>query len=125
PGRWRQVAALLAAEGVRLVEGHVIAEVGKRLDQAAIVSGGAVPIAGEKARTVEGELHDTNSGRGTDWRVTPRSERSPKSSSTRCAQVCRARIVSRPDRASERASSESAKMLRSCLAMSSPLAAVR
>ena len=51
------VAMLLPVEGVGLVEGDLVAAPRQRLEQPAIVGGGAVPVAGDQAGAVESDLH--------------------------------------------------------------------
>ncbi len=57
PVRRLDIAVLLPVEGVGFVEGDAVAAPGEVAQQAAIVGGGAVPVGGQQARSVEGDLH--------------------------------------------------------------------
>ena len=60
------VAVLLAVEGVGLVEGDVVAMRRQRLEDAAIIGRGAVPVGRQQARSVEGDFHAASLAGG--WR---------------------------------------------------------
>src|SRR5690606_17376085 len=96
PVRRIDVAMLLPVEGVGLVEGDLVAPPGECREKAPIVGSGAVPIGGEQARAVEGHLHAATSADGA--RIWPTM---PSNSSTRCLQVCRARMAAKPFAASD------------------------
>src|SRR5262249_14809408 len=107
PFRRLDIGVVLALEGARLEKADAVAALGKRPDQAAIISGRTVPIGRQQAGAVEPDLHAVSFH---SLRMTPREVRIAISSSTRCEQLWRARIVSRPLFA--RASAKSGSPLR-------------
>ena len=118
---------LLPVEDVGLVEGDVVAKRGERLQQAAIIGGGAVPVRRQQARPVEGDVHSAASRaeaprparRGTAATIA-------SSSSTRCAQVWRWRMVSQAARRERAARGpDRAAAVASCAAIASPSRAIR
>src|SRR3712207_1506295 len=112
---------LLPVEGVGLVEGDGVAAPGEVAQQAAVVSGGAVPIGRQQARAVEGDLHAVIS-RGAE---APSLAVTARSSAARCAQVWRARIVARPLSTRARRRSASSRRAARDLSISTSLFAMR
>src|SRR5438105_4762979 len=81
PTRMLDVAVLLPLIRIRFVNRDAVAALMQRLDQAAVVGRGAVPVSGKHTRNKKRNLH-----RSTSAMI-------DISSSTRWAQVCRARTV--------------------------------
>jgi hypothetical protein len=52
-----EVAVLLPAIGVGLVEAHAVAPLVQRTDDAAVIGGGTVPVGRDQARSEEGDIH--------------------------------------------------------------------
>ena len=117
----------LAIQDVRLIERDLVAICDERLQQAAIVSRGAVPVRRQQARSVEGDIHSAASRGGVGWvtDVVRHAEMIVSNSSTRCAQVWRWRIVSRPLAANDLAKSRSRSSNSNCAIIASALRAVR
>ena len=96
PRRIGHVAVLLAVERVGLVERDAVAALVQRADDAAVVGGGAVPVGGDEAGAEEGDVSSARVFMGearsasVERRLRFSSATMASSSSTRCAQVCRA-----------------------------------
>src|SRR5437868_13559720 len=94
---------LLSLEGIRLVERDLVTKSRQRLEQAAIIGGGAVPVGGDQARSEECNSHGITACRAgsadsacSGLCLPLRDLTIDNSASTRWAQVWRARIAFRP-----------------------------
>ena len=132
PVRVGDVAVLLPFEGVGLVEGDAVAALGERPQDAAVVGGGAVPVGGDEARSEEGDFQSGAHGSGRSQGGARRLGRAARSwrsmassSSTRWAQVCRSRMVSRPAARPRRAMAGSPSRSRRWRFISPPSRATR
>ena len=115
-----EVAVLLALVGVRLEEGDAVPALVERADEPAVVRRRAVPVGRDEAGGEPGDPHAAaSSGRPSS------SAQIARSSSTRCAQVCRARIVSSPCDASDAASTSSCRTASRAFRISAPSRARR
>ncbi len=94
PGGGVDVPVLLPFERVRLVEHDVVAPPGEVGQQPPIVGRRPVPVGGQEARSVEGDLHRQAVSKADAGAASLSSTAS--SSSVRWAQVWRARMVSSP-----------------------------
>jgi hypothetical protein len=83
PFRVVDVAVRLALEGVGFVKGELVTARGERLQQAAVIGGGAVPIGGDEARTEKGETHQTAFRRVSVFAAGASDATMPRSWSTR------------------------------------------
>src|SRR5690606_22873982 len=105
PRRRIDVAVLLPVEGVGLVEGDLVPPLRQSAQDAAIIGRRAVPVRGEQAGAVEGDLAWACRSvhaiflAGVSKAVRPATMSS--SSSARWAQVWRRRIVSSPAETSD------------------------
>src|SRR5205085_836689 len=83
----RNVPVVLPSEGVGLVEGDRVAALRERADDAAVIGRGSVPVGRHEARAEERDLQEGLPSEASRSTIS-------RSSSARCAQVCRARTVS-------------------------------
>src|SRR5690606_6980645 len=92
----RDVAMLLAAEGVWLEEADLMPVPGERAQDSPVIGRSAVPVGRDQRGSEEGDLHRATSIGRVIWGPEFMASMNSKSSSTRWAQLWRAAIAARP-----------------------------
>src|SRR5690606_20217020 len=128
PVRIRNVAVSLTVVGIGFVEGDSMAAAMECAHDPAVIGGRAVPVRGHQTRAEECDVEATAHATALLSMVAAAGMSSAaisRSSSTRWAQVCRARRLRRPCRASSCAASGSARSSASRRSISAPSRATR